>query len=79
MKPSDVLATTILGGSLIGLAMMVLGGLIFGAAGSAGNDLTTNLFEGATLFAVGGAFFVVSAIAIPSVRAIHAETSRGPL
>jgi hypothetical protein len=61
---------------VIGLVLMVIGALLFSAASNVGGtNGFIDLVGGATLFSVGVAFVVVSAIILPARRARELETT----
>lgn len=81
MKPRDVLIGTAVGGSLIGVVFMALGGLFLAAAWSNapnGSYFGVGLVEGSVFFSVGSSFLLLSAILIPSLRAIRESGSERP-
>ena len=74
--PRDVHIASVVGGGLIGLVLMVVGALLFSASSTTGGtNVVVDLFEGATLFSVGAAFVIVSAIILPARRALELETT----
>jgi len=76
VTPRDVHIASVVGGGVIGLVLMVIGALLFSAASNVGGtNVFIDLFEGATLFSVGAAFVIVSAIILPARRALELETA----
>lgn len=79
MSPRDVLIATSLGGSLLGVSFMALGTLMLSAAtnvSNQGNAASLDLLGGSVLFLSGSAFLLFSAILIPALRAIRAESTQ---
>jgi len=80
ITPRDVYLATVLGGGLLGLALVGLGLLVFSAAYNSGGDgdELIDLAEAATFFLSGVAFLLVSVIVVPAMRAMRLETSAKP-
>jgi hypothetical protein len=74
--PREIHMAAVLGGGLIGLALMAFGLLAFSAAFNfSGMTTSTDAFEGATFFGTGAAFFLVSVILLPALRAMQLEAA----
>jgi hypothetical protein len=80
LTPRDVYLATVLGGGLLGLALIVLGLIVFSASYNAGGDgdELIDLAEAATFFLSGVAFVLVSVVVVPAMRAMRLETSGKP-
>jgi len=80
ITPRDVYLATVLGGGLLGLALVGLGLLVFSASynSGGGGDELIDLAEAATFFLSGAAFILVSVILVPALRAMRLETSAKP-
>lgn len=78
ITPRDVYLGAVAGGTLIGLALAAIG--VLNLMGSYGFTSTQwqDAVVGATFFAVGSAFVLVSLIVLPAIRAIHLETGAAP-
>lgn len=65
----------VLGGALIGVVLLALGGLLLNGAYIGGMWAGEDLVAGVAFFTVGAAFFLVSVILLPGLRAIRMESS----
>lgn len=70
LSPKDVHAAAVVGGGSIGMGLVVVGLIFFNWAYNSPQYQTLFAIEGATFFAVGAVFFLVSVIVLPARHAI---------